>query len=60
MKLDAIEALSNAVIGLIISWLATYFILGFGPAQSAGITAMFFCLSFTRGWIIRRIFRGMV
>ena len=59
MKSDAIEALTNAVIGFIISWLATYFILGFGPAQSAGITAMFFCLSFTRSWIIRRVFRGL-
>jgi hypothetical protein len=57
MKLDAIEALTNAVIGLVVSWAATFFVLGYSPAQSAAITAMFFALSFTRAWAIRAAFR---
>lgn len=56
---DATEAFANAAIGLIVSWLATWLLLGFTPSQSIAITAMFFGLSFTRAWIIRRIFRGM-
>ncbi|MGB1215966.1 MAG: DUF7220 family protein [Pikeienuella sp.] len=57
--LDFTEAAANAVIGLVVSWLATLFVLGFSPAQSAAITGMFFGLSFSRAWIIRRIFRGL-
>ena len=57
--MDAVEALANAAIGLIVSWLATWLVLGYSPAGSAGITAMFFGLSFTRAWIIRGIFRGL-
>lgn len=56
---DVSEAMANAVIGLVISWLATRFVLGFDAAQSAAITGMFFALSFSRAWIIRRIFRGI-
>ena len=57
--MDAIEALCNAAIGLIVSWLATWLVLGYSAASSMGITAMFFGLSFTRAWIIRGIFRGL-
>jgi len=57
--IDATEALANALIGLAISWAATYFILGYSAAGSVGVTAMFFGLSFTRAFILRRIFRGM-
>lgn len=57
--MDAVEALANAAIGLIVSWLATWLVLGYSPASSAGVTAMFFGLSFTRAWIIRGIFRGL-
>ena len=59
MTLDAAEALTNAVIGLLASWLVTWLLLGFTPAASAGITAGFFALSFTRAFVLRRIFRGM-
>lgn len=54
---DATEALANAVIGLMVSWAATWAILGYSPAESIAITAMFFGLSFTRAYILRRIFR---
>ena len=57
--MDAIEALCNAAIGLIVSWLTTWLVLDYSPASSAGVTAMFFGLSFTRAWIIRGIFRGL-
>jgi len=54
---DAAEALTNAIIGLAVSWAATFFVLGYSAAGSAGVTAMFFVLSFTRAWIIRAVFR---
>ena len=57
--MDAIESLCNAAIGLVVSWLATWLVLGYSAASSAGVTAMFFGLSFTRAWIIRGIFRGL-
>ncbi len=57
--MDALEALTNAGVGLVVSWAATWLVLGYSPSDSAGITAMFFGLSFTRAWIIRGIFRGL-
>lgn len=57
--MDAIEALTNAAVGLLVSWAATYFILGYTPTQSAAITAMFFGLSFARAFVVRRIFRRL-
>lgn len=56
---DAAEAFANAIIGLMISWAATHWVLGYSPTASAGITAMFFGLSFTRSFILRRIFRSL-
>lgn len=55
--MDATEALANAGIGLVVSWAATWAVLGYSPAQSAAITAMFFGLSFTRSWALRAAFR---
>lgn len=57
--MDALEAFANAGIGVLVSWAATWLVLGYSPASSAGVTAMFFGLSFTRAWIIRGIFRGL-
>ncbi len=57
--MDAIEALTNAVVGLLVSWAATFFVLGYTPGQSAAITAMFFALSFLRAWAIRAVFRRL-
>ncbi len=57
--MDAVEALANALIGLVVSYLATWLVLGYSPAASMGVTALFFGLSFTRAWIIRGIFRGL-
>lgn len=52
----ALEALVNATIGLVVSWLLTVLVLGYTPVQSAGVTAMFFCTSFARSWAIREAF----
>ena len=57
--MDALEALANAVIGLLISWAATWLVLGYSPAASIAVSAMFFCLSFARAWLIRAFFRGL-
>ena len=61
--MSAVEALVNAALGLAVSWCATFFLLpplfGIAPTagQSAGITALFFVLSFLRAWAIREAFR---
>lgn len=60
--LSAVEALTNSAVGLVVSWSATYTMLpmwGLTPSagQSAGITGMFFMLSFARSFIIREAFR---
>jgi len=52
----ALESLCNAAIGLMVSWAATRFILGYDAGQSAAITAMFFGLSFARSYVLRLIF----
>ena len=59
MKRDAAEALANAVVGFVVSWAATWAILGFSPIHSVAITGLFFVLSFTRALVIRRIFRSL-
>ena len=48
--ISAYEAAANALIGLVVSWCATFFVLGYSPAGSAAVTLMFFCLSFARAW----------
>jgi hypothetical protein len=57
VKLDAVEALANAVIGLLASWCATYFVLGYTASGSVAVTLMFFGLSFVRSWALRALFR---
>ncbi len=59
MNLDLIESLANAGIGLLVSWAATWLILGYSPAQAIGVTALFFGLSFTRAYALRAVFRRL-
>lgn len=54
--MSAVEALTNAVIGLVVSWAATVFILGYTPTGGVAVAALFFGLSFARSYIIRRLF----
>lgn len=60
--MSALEAFTNAAIGLAASWLVTFYALplwGMTPSASAslGITAMYFCVSFARAYFIREAFR---
>ena len=57
--MSALEALVNATVGLIVSWCATFFVLGYSAAGSVGVTAMFFSLSFIRAFALREIFRRL-
>ena len=59
MIIDASEALTNAAVGFMVSWAATYFVLGYSASSSAGITLMFFSLSFARAWALRALFRRL-
>lgn len=60
--MSAIEALTNATIGLLVSWAVTYWCLpwwGLEPSApaAASITALYFVVSFLRAWAIREVFR---
>lgn len=62
--LSAIEALCNAVIGLLVSWAVTFYALplwGLEPTAgaAAGITGTYFVVSWTRSFVIREIFRRL-
>ena len=62
--LDATEALTNSLIGLLASWAVTYYLLplfGLYPSKTAaiGVTAMYFGISTVRSYILRRIFRAL-
>jgi hypothetical protein len=57
MTISVIESLANAIIGLVVSWVATWLILGFPPAQAVAVTLMFFGLSFVRAFALRELFR---
>jgi len=61
LRLAYLEAFSNATIGLLVSWAATYWFFplwGFqpNPVVAAEITLTFFVLSFARSYILRRLF----
>ena len=60
-RMSFIEAKTNAVIGLLVSFLFTLYGLPlFGlepsPQSAAGVTACYFFLSFGRSYILRRLF----
>ena len=64
MSMDLTEALTNALVGLVVSWAATYALLplwGLQPSTggAAGITLTFFALSFARAYALRRLFRRL-
>lgn len=60
-RMSLLEAKANAIIGLAVSWVFTFFALplfGFEPsaADATAITACYFLLSVVRAYAIRRIF----
>ena len=57
--MDNAEALANAVGGMVISWAATTFILGYTASGAAAVTAMFFGLSYARSYALRKVFRWL-
>jgi hypothetical protein len=57
--MTALEALANAAIGLVVSWAATFFVLGYSAAGSLAVTMMFFGLSFARSYALRLLFARM-
>ncbi len=57
--MSALEALCNAVIGLVVSFALTIAIFHVTPLQSAGVTAIFFVASFVRAYVIRRVFKWL-
>ena len=57
--MDLIEATTNAVIGLVVSWCVTFWLTGFTALQSAGFTALFFGISFARSYAVRKVFRWL-
>lgn len=59
-----IESVTNAVVGLIVSYLFTYFALplfGFAPEPHVAVivTACYFGLSTLRSYVLRRLFNRM-
>ncbi len=62
IRISAVEALANAALGLMVSWVITYTALpwwGLTPsaAQAGAITAMYFVVSFARAFLVREFFR---
>ena len=55
----ALESFANAAIGLIVSWAATFLVLGYSASGSLAVTAMFFGLSFARSYALRLVFRRL-
>lgn len=58
------EAISNNIIGLCLGWCLVYFVFPLmgvevNIAQASLSSAMFFIASYTRAYIIRRIFNKM-
>jgi len=56
------EALTNAAVGLVVSWAVTFWALpmwGLEPSatDAAWITGLYFAVSFARSFIIREAFR---
>ena len=54
---DLKEATINMLSGMVINCMLTYFIFGVTPLFALGTSTIFFCVSWTRTYIIRRIFR---
>jgi len=59
--MSLVEANTNAVVGLVVSWCFTYWGLPlFGlepsPVEATQITAVYFFLSVGRSYVLRRVF----
>jgi hypothetical protein len=64
IRIDALEAIANAVAGLALSVAAVQVLWPvFGwpvtAGQSVAVSAIFFALSVARGYVLRRLFRRL-
>ena len=62
--MHAAESLTNVAVGYVINLVLVYLILhwlGYGirPAENAGMSLVLACVSFMRGYWIRRVFSRM-
>ena len=60
--MSAVEAMTNAILGLLVSWLAVWIVwplMGWpvSVTGAGGVSAFFFVLSFARAWALREIFK---
>lgn len=60
-RMSFVEAKANAIVGLLVSWLFTFFCLplfGLEPSalEATWITACYFILSMARSYVLRRVF----
>ena len=63
-RIDAAEAIANALVGLVVSVAAVHAVwplMGWSVtgAQSIGVSALFFALSVARAYVLRRLFRRL-
>lgn len=63
-RMSFIEAKTNAILGLGVSWLVTFYglpLLGIEPdvVQATWITVIYSTLSFARSYLLRRIFNRL-
>jgi len=56
-KIDALEVTINMVVGLILNYLLTVIMFGVSLKFALGTSVIFFCCSWIRSYIIRRVFR---
>ena len=64
MSLDSWESFANAAVGLALSWavvMTLWPLLGWPvtAGQGAGVTGLFFALSFARARVLRAVFRRL-
>lgn len=62
--MDALEAVTNACVGLAVSFLAVRYVFPLWGwevthAQAVGVTGMFWALSAARTYVLRKVFRGL-
>ena len=58
MRIDLLESMANAVVGLLVSYFLTLIWLGFSAVESVHITVVFFAASTARIFTLRRLFRA--
>ena len=58
MKLDAMEALANVIIGCVINWAVLVGVYG-QPFTATGVMLAMVAITYARSFALRRLFRGI-